>query len=125
MHIVSVEFTSNKQFSYGSDLNIYMPKKKKKKKTEWDPCHDSVLAIGEQSWSFQSGDPLTWDHGDALHCGCYKALWMHRGWGVGGGSSKHQHVTEELETQSSEQLACWQRSCLLTLQVALFFFSPF
>lgn len=44
-------------------------KKKKKKKwadtpvTEWDPCHDSVLAIGEQGWSFTSGDLLN---------GCYK-----------------------------------------------------
>lgn len=26
--------------------------------TEWDPCHDSVLAIGEQGWSFRSGDLL-------------------------------------------------------------------
>lgn len=24
--------------------------------TEWDPCHDSVLAIGEQGWSFRKGD---------------------------------------------------------------------
>lgn len=31
--------------------------------TEWDPCHDSVLVIGEQGWSFKSGD--------LLH-GCYK-----------------------------------------------------
>lgn len=31
--------------------------------TEWDPCHDSVLAIGEQCWPFKSGDLLN---------GCYK-----------------------------------------------------
>lgn len=104
MHIVSVEFTSNKQFSYGSDLNIYMPKKKKKKKTEWDPCHDSVLAIGEQSWSFQSGDPLTWDHGDALHCGCYKALWMHRGWGVGGGQA---NISMSLKNWKRSRVNSW------------------
>lgn len=38
-----------------------MPKKKKWADTlvtEWDPCHDSVLAIGEHGWSFRSGDLL-------------------------------------------------------------------